>query len=159
MGEHDVNRDDEQNDDEVDRQLNELLQELRMVLPGTTVLFGFLLSVSVSTRFEQFSRADRIVYFVAFSAAGLALVFLLAEAGYHRIRGKPYDKRLMVRTASRQAVAALVFVGVALVACAALVADLVYGVLVAQVITVVLTLMILVMWFALPLMRRFRGDH
>src|SRR5215212_12071209 len=54
------------NDEEADRQLGELVQELRLVLPGTTVLFGFLLSVPFSSRFDGLTTFDRIVFFVAF---------------------------------------------------------------------------------------------
>ena len=117
----------EDNDEEDDRQLDELVQELRLVLPGTTVLFAFLLSVPFSSRFEQLTTIDRLVFFVAFIASALALTFLLAEAGYHRVRGRPYDKHVMVRTTSRQAVVGLAMLGLALVSCVVLICDFVYG--------------------------------
>ena len=149
---------DDQRADEVDRHLDELVQELRLVLPGTTVLFAFLLSVPFSARFEQISPLDRRVYFVAFIATALALVFLLAEAGYHRLRGKPYDKEAMIRTTSKQAVVGLGLLGVALVACVVLVADFVYGSAVAAWVTVPLAIGAIGMWFGIPLSRRWRGD-
>ena len=145
-------------DEEADRQLAELVQELRLVLPGTTVLFGFLLSVPFAARFDSLTTFDRVVYFVAFLAAGLALVSLLAEAGYHRVRGRPYDKFVMIRTASHQAIAALAALGVSLLSCVTLVADFVYGPLVALTVVVPLGVGSVWMWFGLPLMRRLRGD-
>jgi hypothetical protein len=145
-------------DERADCRLDELLQELRVVLPGTTVLFAFLLAVPVSARFGELTPYNRAVYFLAFGSSALALVFLLAEASYHWLRGHPYDKQVMVRTASRQAVFALALLGVALVACVALVADLVYGGVVGMVTMAALALLIATVWFGLPLSRRVRGD-
>ena len=106
----------ERNDEEQDRRLHELVQELRLLLPATTVLFGFLLSVPFSSRFDSLSSTDRVVHFCAFVSSALALVFLLAEAGYHRLRGRPYDKDVMIRTTSRQAVMGLALLGTSLLA-------------------------------------------
>ena len=100
------------------------------------MLFGFLLSVPFAAGSAELTTFDRVVYFVAFLGAGLAMVFLLAEAGYHRVRGKPYDKQVMIKTATRQAVAALVSLGVSLVAGVVLVADYVYGLSVALAVAV-----------------------
>lgn len=149
--------DERRRDEEADRRLDELLQELRVVLPGTTVLFGFLLAVSVSNRFEDFSRLNRTTYMVAFLAAAMAVVFLLAEAGYHRLVGHPYDKRAMIRTTSRQAVTALALLGLALVASVSLVVELVYGTAPAVAAGAVLGVLVLSVWFGLPLRRR-RSD-
>lgn len=143
---------------EADRQLNELIQELRLVLPGTTVLFGFLLSAPFAAGSATLTTFDRVVYFIAFLGAGLAMVFLVAEAGYHRLRGKPYDKQVMIRTATRQAIAALVSLGISLIACVVLVADLVYGPAVAFAVAIPLGIGALWLWFGLPLWRRVHGD-
>ena len=145
-------------EEEADRQLAELVQELRLVLPGTTVLFGFLLSVPFSAGAETLTAFDRVVYFIAFLGAGLAMVFLLAEAGYHRLRGKPYDKQVMITTATHQAIAALVALGISLIAGVVLVADLVYGPAVAFAVATPLGIGALWLWFGLPLWRRFHGD-
>ncbi len=152
------NKNEHVTDDESDRQLNELLQELRLALPGTTVLFAFLLSVPFSARFDSVTTADRIVFFIAFLAAGLALVCLLAEAGYHRVRGKPYDKQVMIRTISHQATAGLAVLGVSLICCVILVADFVYGSTAALFVALPLCIGSVWMWFGLPLWRRWRGD-
>lgn len=149
---------DSEREEEADRQLNELVQELRLVLPGTTVLFGFLLSVPFTAAFASLTTFDRVVYFVAFLGAALAMVFLLAEAGYHRLRGKPYDKHVMIRTATHQAITALVSLGISLIACVVLVADLVYGASVAFAVAAPLGGGALWLWFGLPLWRRTHGD-
>ncbi len=149
---------DDTDEGEADRQLDELVQELRLVVPGTTVLFAFLLSVPFSDRFDQLRAWDRVVYFVAFLAAAGALVFFLAEAGYHRIRGKPYNKRIMIRTISRQAVVGLSLLGLSLVAAVILVADFVYGPVAAAAVGAPVAIGALGIWFWLPLRRRWRGD-
>lgn len=153
-----MNRESQNNEDEADRKLNELVQELRLVLPGSTVLFAFLLSVPFSTRFDRLSVFDRMIFFAAFLASALALIFLLAEVGYHRVRGKPYDKQVMIKTTSRQAVAGLALIGVSLLACVVLVADFVYGSVIAVTVTIPVGLGMIGMWFGLPLIRRWRGD-
>lgn len=152
------NPDEVDNHVESDRQLNELVQELRLALPGTTVLFGFLLSVPFSARYDKLTTVDRVVYFIAFLAAGLALICLLAEAGYHRVRGRPYNKLVMIRTTSHQATAGLAALGVSLVSCVILVADFVYGSSVALLVALPMCIVALGMWFGLPLWRRWRGD-
>ncbi len=145
-------------DEAADRQLNELVQELRLVLPGTTVLFGFLLSLPFSAGADTLTAPDRVAYFVAFLGAGMAVVLLVAEAGYHRLRGKPYDKQVMIRTATHEAVAALVSLGISLLACVVLVTDLVYGPVAAFGVAIPLGVGALWLWFGLPLWRRFHGD-
>jgi hypothetical protein len=145
-------------EEEADRQLDELVQELRLVLPGTTVLFGFLLSVPFATGAATLTTFDRVVFFIAFLGSGLAMVFLLAEAGYHRLRGKPYDKKVMIRTATHQAIAALASLGISLIAGVVLVADLVYGASVAFAVATPLAIGALWLWFGLPLWRRIHGD-
>jgi archaellum biogenesis protein FlaJ (TadC family) len=145
-------------DAEADRQLNELVQELRLVLPGTTVLFGFLLSLPFSAGADTLTAPDRVAYFVAFLGAGMAVVLLVAQAGYHRLRGKPYDKQVMIRTATHEAIAALVSLAISLLACVVLVTDLVYGPVAAFGVAIPLGVGALWLWFGLPLWRRFHGD-
>jgi cation transport ATPase len=150
--------DQQQRDEEADRRLNELLQEIRVVLPGTTVLFGFLLAVTGFPNFPDFTRANRAMYFVAFTCAAVALVFLLAEASYHRLRGRPYDKYVMLRTVSRQAITAMTFLAISLTAAFALVVDLTYGERASAIATSALVLLVLTVWFGLPLSRRATKD-
>lgn len=81
---------DDQHD--LDRELDELLAELRVVLPGVTVLVAFLLTVPFTARFQDLGPFDRATYFTAFLATALAIVLLIGESAYHRLRGQPYDK-------------------------------------------------------------------
>jgi hypothetical protein len=143
--------------DDQDRQLDELLSELRIVLPGVTVLFAFLLSLPFTARFGALDRSQRAAYFVAFMASAISIVLLVAEVGYHRLRGRPYDKEQMITTTARQTVAAVGSLGVALVAVVYLVSDVVYPTSLATGVAVGVALLALASWVAVPVARRRRG--
>ena len=142
--------------DDQDRELDELLSELRVMLPAATVLFAFLLTVPFSASFAGLPGRSRATYFGAFLSSAAAIVFLVAESSYHRLRGKPYDKGRMLQTASRQAVTASVLLALALSAVVFLVTDVLYGAALAIPMTAALALLASVLWFGLPLLRRWR---
>ena len=143
---------------EADRRWEELLQEIRVLLPGTTVLFGFLLAGAANGEIQDSSTSREALYSVAFGSAALALVFLLAQASYHRLRGHPYDKARMVQTASRQSVAGLIFLAVSLASCFGLVAQALHGWTVAIASTAAFASVLVTTWYGLPSTRRLRGS-
>ena len=108
--------DDEREQLQRDRELDEILGELRVVLPGVTVLFAFLLTVPFTGDFLEVDTVDRAAYFLAFISAAVSMVFLVGESAYHRIVGKPYDKARLTRTAGRQAVVGIAALAFALTA-------------------------------------------
>lgn len=139
-----------------DRQLSELTSELRTIVPGVTVLFAFLLTLPFSSGFSELNERDRVVYMVSLISAACSLVLLLGESAYHRLRGKPYDKKQLILTATRQAVAALVLLLTSLVSCIWYVTQIVFpGQLAISTAGGVLVLAIAT-WFVLPLIRRRR---
>lgn len=140
-----------------DRELDEFLGEVRVALPAVTVLFAFLLTVPFTARFEDLALPARTAYFVAFITTAIAIVLLLGETGYHRLRGKPYDKSRMLRTATRQAIAALVLLAVGLAAVVYVVTAVLYGTAWAATCTAVLGVLAVATWFLLPLARRRRS--
>lgn len=142
--------------EDFDRELDELVSELRVLLPGVAVLFGFLLAVPFSSRFPDLPDLDRGAYFLAFVASAVALVCLAGETAYHRLRGKPYDKRRLIRTASHEAVAATVFLGVALVAVVFLVTDLIFPGTVTALVSAAVFVLVVTLWFVVPLTRRLQ---
>ncbi len=143
-------------EEDFDRELDEILSELRVLLPGVAVLFAFLLTVPFSSRFPELRDLNRAVYFVAFVASALALVCLVGESAYHRLRGKPYDKRLLIQTASHEAVAGIACLVVALVAVVFLVSDLLFPGTVAITVTTAVLGLAVSLWLVLPLVRRMR---
>lgn len=139
------------------RELDELTSELRTVIPGVTVLLAFLLSLPFATGFPSLGVVQRGAYFVAFLCTALAVIFLIGEAAYHRLRGKPYDKKMLLKTATRQTVTALVLLAVALSAVVFLVADVLYGTVVSTLLTAAVAALAAATWFVLPLLRRKSG--
>ena len=143
---------------DADRELDELLSELRVVLPAVTVLFAFLLTLPFTTRFTSLTAAQRTSFFIAFVSTAIAVVLLAGEVAYHRLRGHPYDKREMIATASRQTVAALVLLGAALVAVVFLVTDVLYAGTAAASLAAAVAVLAVLTWFAIPLARRRREE-
>src|ERR1700758_3067808 len=99
---------DESPKERADRELIELLNELRVVLPGVTVLFAFLLAVPFAKGWSEVTPFQRDVFLVAFLATGVAVAFLTAPSSYHRLRFRAGNKARLVETASR-----LTIVGIA----------------------------------------------
>lgn len=147
---------DGESEDVQDRELRELLNELRVVLPGVTVLFSFLLTVPFSTRYNSLGMTARAAFLTAFLGSGAAVVLLVGESAYHRLVGKPYDKQRMLRTASRQAVTAIGLLGVALAAVVFFVVDVLYERDTAVLLAAGMTALVAGTWFVLPLSRRLR---
>jgi amino acid transporter len=143
----------------LDRELTELLAETRVVLPGVTVVFAFLLTVPFQLGFAQTTALQRGVYFVAFLLCALAMIFLNAISAYHRLRGKPYDKARMLRTASRQSIAAISLFAGAMGAVVFLVTDYLYAGRVAVPVTACVVSVAAIVWFFIPLLRRARQDR
>src|SRR3954454_14484725 len=110
-----------------DRNLVELLQEVRVVQTGVQVLFAFLLTVPLAARFPGLSDFQRIDYFLTLLTAGAAAVFLIAPTAHHRILFRCGDKEHLVQVANRLTLAGLAFVAISMVGALLLVADLVFG--------------------------------
>lgn len=143
----------------LDRELDELTSELRTAIPGVTVLFAFLLTVPFAAGFPGLSGSQRAAYFIAFLATTFSVIFLVGESAYHRVRGKPYDKGLLLRTATRQAVTGLALLAVALCAVVFLVTDVLFGSTVSTVLRAGVAVLAGATWFGLPLLRRLQGDR
>ncbi len=76
---------DESESDKLDRNWNELLQELRVSQTGVQILTGFLLTVPFTVRFGALDDVQRIVYLVVLSSSVLATAFLVGPVAFHRI--------------------------------------------------------------------------
>src|SRR5918997_1649284 len=99
---------DEGDKERVDRELIELLNELRVALPGVQVLFAFLLVVPFSQRFDVLSASDRRVFFAPLLGPAAASAFLIAPSAHHRIRFRSGNKERMLKVANGLAVAGMV---------------------------------------------------
>ena len=92
----------------LEREHNELLQELRSLIPGAQVLFGFLLAISFTQQFVDLGDGERYVYYGTLLATAVALVLYMAPAAHHRLRFREGDKDYMLRKANREAIAGTV---------------------------------------------------
>ena len=147
---------DESRDERLDRELIELLNELRVALPGVQVLFAFLLAVPFSQRFEQLTAVQEDVFFAAFLSTAIATALLIAPTAYHRLRWRERDKEQMLRISNRLAIAGTAFLAAAIVAVVYLVTDLIYGTVTSIVVALGAAVMFGWLWYGLPLVRRWR---
>jgi Family of unknown function (DUF6328) len=146
---------DETEKERVDRELIEFLNEVRVVLPGVQVLFAFLLTLPFTGTFSDIDGVERIAYDVAFFSTALSAVLMITPSSFHRLRFRKGDKEEILRTSNRLVLAGIVSLGVAMVAVVWLVAELVFTSSIANVIGIAAALIVITLWFALPLSRRF----
>jgi Family of unknown function (DUF6328) len=137
-----------------DRNLVELLQEVRLMQMGVQVLFAFLLTSPFAPRFPELSSFQRTAYFVTLLSAGAATVLLIAPTAYHRILFRLGDKEHVVTVANRFALAGLFCVGLSIAGGILLVSDTVFDGSLIVVTTGLAALACLVFWCIAPLRRR-----
>jgi len=110
-----------------DRELIELLNELRVALPGVQVLFAFLLAVPFSTRFAKVTQFEKRAYFVSLLATMVSSALLIATPSIHRLRFRAEDKGQIVLTGNKLAIAGFLSLAVAMVAALLTVTTFLYG--------------------------------
>jgi cation transport ATPase len=148
----------ENKDERLDRELEELLQELRIALPGVQILFAFLLVVPFNNRFAETDDLQRNVWFAALLLALGAVACFITPTAYHRLRFREFDKERLVMTATRLAVAGLVCLATALSASAFFVTGFVFSDRAAAFVTAIAAGVIGGLWFALPLVRKLTDE-
>jgi Trk-type K+ transport system membrane component len=148
---------DESDAERLDRQLAELLQELRVILPGVQVLFAFLLTVPFSARFEDITDTQRGVYVVVLLSTAVATVLLMAPTALHRLRFRQHRKQEIVDLSHRLTIAGGGVLGVAVSSAVFLVMDVVYGRGAGVAAGLATLALIIVMWVIVPLSGRRPG--
>jgi Family of unknown function (DUF6328) len=137
-----------------DRNLAELMQEVRVAQTGVQVLFGFLLTVSFTNRFGTLAAGEKALYFATLAAAGAAAMLLIAPSSHHRVLFQCGDKEHIVRVSNRYAIAGLACVALAMVGALTLVAVVVVGSPFGAAAGAVAGLVTLWCWYLQPLRRR-----
>jgi amino acid transporter len=143
----------------LEREHNELLQELRSLIPGATVLLGFLLAVSFTIPFRDLDRAERYVYFVTLVSTAAAVVLFLAPAAHHRLRFREGDKDIIVRKGNREAIAGTVACSIAFTGVLYLVAERIFGTLVAVLAAIAFFAFTAWRWWSFALLRTIREER
>lgn len=139
-----------------DRNLIELLQELRVAGLGVQVLFGFLLSLPFTSKFSALGHGERGLYIASLILAAMSTALLLGPVAYHRLVFRQRQKESLVRAGNVMAICGLVAVALSISAAVLLVTGYVEPGLPSAVITAVIVCLFAGLWFALPLSRRER---
>lgn len=150
---------DETEDARLDRNLGELLQELRVALPGVQVLFAFLLAVPFQQNFTKITSFQKDVYFATLLCTAISAALLIAPSAYHRLTFHLQQKRQLVFLANRFAIAGLGFLALAMTGAIMLITDVLFGAAMTVVTSAAAFTMFLLLWYALPLKRRFDAEE
>jgi MFS family permease len=144
----------ESSDERANRELMELLNELRVALPGVQVLFAFLLTIPFSQRFDQLDDGDRRVYFAAVLATAAATLCLIAPSAHHRLRFRSGVKEHLLHVANVLAIVGLVLLAFAITAVTFVITDVIYPGSLPGVVAGLLAGAFVVAWFLVPLLYR-----
>ncbi|HEV2813712.1 MAG TPA: DUF6328 family protein [Solirubrobacteraceae bacterium] len=142
-----------------DRNMMELLQELRVATTGVQVLFAFLMAVPFQQRFAEVSQFQEKVYFATLLLSVSATAFMIAPSAYHRLNFAQRDKRHIVQAASRLAVVGLVLLALAMTGAVTLITDFLFQEGTVSVTVAGTALLFLTLWFVLPLIRRAQNTR
>jgi len=145
--------------DRLNRNFNELLQELRVTQNGTQILFAFLLTVPFSSRFGSVTPTQRAVYFVALLLAAFSAMLLITPAVMHRVMFRQHYKKELVHTASRVALLGQILLAFAVAASVFLVTDYLYSRALAFGMSTGVLLWTTAWFFGLPLYLRARSSQ
>ena len=138
----------------LDRNLMELLGELRVALPGVQVLFAFLLAVPFQVGFEKVTAFQRDAYFATLCFALIASACLIAPTAFHRVTFRLHQKRALVAVSNRLALAGLAALALAMTCVMMLIADVLFGTAATVVVTALTAALLGTLWAALPLRHR-----
>ena len=139
-----------------DRELIELLNELRVTLPGVQVLFAFLLIAPFSQQFERVNDLQKYAYVVALVCTALGSALLIAPTPYHRIRFRDRDKEAMLRISNRLAIAGTLFLGTGMCTAVFFVTDFLFRSPLPALVAGLVAATMLVFWYGVPLARELR---
>jgi len=140
----------------LDRNLNELLQELRVALPGVQVLFAFLLAVPFQQEFTKVSEFEKKIYFATLLLTALSAALLIAPSAYHRLTFRYQQKYRLVFISNRLAIAGLATLALAMTCAILLVTHFLFGTVATVITGAVALATFVVLWAVLPLKRRLK---
>jgi hypothetical protein len=148
--------DEESHSERLDRELIELLNELRVALPGVQVLFAFLLTIPFTQKFDSLNGMQERVFFAALMTTAAATVLLIAPTSHHRLTFRKYDKEHMLARSNRLTIAGTVLLAVAMTLVVFLIADLLFGTAMLVTVTAATAILFGWFWYLSPLSRRVR---
>ena len=147
------------NKEELDKEWIELLNELRVVLPGVQVLFAFLLAAPFSPLFGSVTDVQKNAFFLSLLFTTISAGLLTAPTTFHRLRWRHGDKEQMLAIMNRLTIAGGVFLALAMTAAFFVITDIVFGGAVALAWTTLISLILFGLWYGLALKRKLdEGD-
>jgi Family of unknown function (DUF6328) len=150
-------RSDEDEGERLDRELIELLNELRVVMPGVQVLFGFLLTVPFQQQFQTVDSFQRTVYFATLLLTAASAAFLMSPSAFHRLTFRAGQKPYLIRLATRQTIVGMALLALAMNGVVLLLTDLLFHATTVVVVVVAMSLLFLWLWFGLAWARKASG--
>lgn len=145
---------DESEGERLDRNLGELLQELRVALPGVQVLFAFLLAVPFQQNFTKINGFQKDVYFFTLLCTALSAALLIAPSSYHRMTFRLQQKRDLIHLSNRLTIAGLTFLAMAMTGAIVLITDVLFATVTTVVTGIAAAVTFALLWYVLPLRRR-----
>jgi hypothetical protein len=139
--------------DRTERQMAELLQELRVALPGVQILFAFLLTVPFAQGFQQVTGFQKNLFFVTLLCTAISTACLIAPTATHRLRFHKRDRRYVIETANSLLIAGLVFLALAIVAAVTLITDYLFDGSARWIWPALIAVIVVALWFVRPLAR------
>lgn len=136
-----------------DRQMMELLNELRVALPGVQFLLAFLLTVPFANRFEDVTRFEKTVFYAALLFTAASVVFLIAPSATHRLRFHQRDRTFVIESANKYLIAGLGCLAVAIVLALTMVTSFLYDHWIVIAGPAVIAVLLAFVWFIRPLLR------
>ena len=136
-----------------ERQMAELLQELRVALPGVQILFAFLLTVPFAQGFTRVTSFQKDLFFATLLSTAISTACLIAPTATHRLRFHQRDRKYVIEVAHKLTIAGLVFLALAIVGAVTLITDFLYDGAARWIWPALVAVVIVVLWFARPLAR------
>jgi hypothetical protein len=146
--------DEESRKEQLDRELMELLQELRVVIPGVQVLLAFLLTAPFQQRFAELPGSMRNAFFASIVCATLATAFLIAPSAHHRLRWRAGEKERLVRVGNQMAIIGTVFLAAAIVLALYVITDVLFTTNLAVLTAIGALVVFGGLWYVLPMLGR-----
>jgi hypothetical protein len=140
-------------EDKRDRQMLELLNELRVALPGVQILFAFLLTVPFAQGFQRVTSTQKTLFYATLLSTALSTICLIAPSATHRLRFHQSDRAYVIETANTYTIAGLAFLGIAVVLAITTVTDFLYDSWIVYAAPAAVGAVLVTFWFLRPLLR------
>jgi hypothetical protein len=144
--------------DDLDRELIELLNELRVALPGVQVLFAFLLAVPFANGWSKVTQSQKNIFFATLVATAISTACFIVPTAYHRLNFRKREKERILLLSNKFAIAGILFLALSMIGVLMLITDVIYSRTAALVTGALAFVMFGGLWLVLPLIRRRAED-